>query len=258
MALLPPSIEYQLARSFRSPAHRAEAWKALLQTQITVPGKPAGDDSVALDFINDEGRPVYPFFTSQYIYWGSVAVRKGFGPENLVMPARSLLEMTRGQSLILNPDGPFGIPLEPDDVDRLLATQTLPPGRGRPRFADNEVMEQIFMEHEAAQATVRPEAAVMLRRHILKTKVLLIVRSDQVVNGKLPEGVKLDAVSLFDERGPVCPIYTSMHMVRATLAAGNNLPNRTLTLNGRTALHMSGAERFVLNPHGPTPFFFDY
>ncbi len=230
---------------------------ALLRSQVTVAGKPAEDDAVSLGYLTADSGPIYPFFTSQHVYWGSVAVRSDLGPENLVMPAGTLMEMTRGQRLVLNPDGPFDIIFEPDDIEQLLTVGDLPADRGTPQMAGAEVLDQLELEHLATQVNRQPAAIASLRDRVLATDLLLLGSTGDISAGLLPAGGRIDAVVLTDEQGPICPVYSSEHMVRATMAAIPNLPAQTVKLRGADIVELTAAPRYVLNPHGPAPFFFD-
>ena len=105
-------LEEVLKLAATEPAHRPEFFQLLLAADVWVPGEStetqfAADTPVDLQhWEKEDGRSVIPFFTSQ---------------ERL--PVRTLFEMTRGETLFLNPKLPTGKEFSPAEIAHLLGEE---------------------------------------------------------------------------------------------------------------------------------------
>ena len=138
----PPEVsshgeENDLERSLRlaagDPGHRPDFYACLLDSTVYVLGH-AGDggsgsrtveagDTVSIQsWARPDGSPIVPFFSSMALLRRAIDAES----EYLRLPARSLLEITKGQPLVLNPGAPYGKEFTPNEIAALLCDGTAP------------------------------------------------------------------------------------------------------------------------------------
>jgi hypothetical protein len=119
-----------LARAATDPAERPAFYRALLEAEIFVLGRVDGDAGEGrrtvgagekIQLVNwkrNDGTPVVPFFASLE------ALRRAIEDTHpyLGLPARSLFELTRGQTLVLNPASAYAKEFFPNEIHALLTT----------------------------------------------------------------------------------------------------------------------------------------
>lgn len=122
-------LETLLEKAATEPAHRPAFFSALLEATVWVPGRAADGEQIvedsALDLQHwekDDGTSVIPFFTSLEALQQAVADEQAF----VMMPARTLMAMTLGESLFLNPKLPSGKELTPREISHLLGEEGSP------------------------------------------------------------------------------------------------------------------------------------
>ncbi|PLM98191.1 enhanced serine sensitivity protein SseB, partial [Klebsiella quasipneumoniae] len=122
-------LETLLEKAATEPAHRPAFFSALLEATVWVPGRAADGEQIvedsALDLQHwekDDGTSVIPFFTSLEALQQAVEDEQAF----VMMPARTLMAMTLGESLFLNPKLPNGKAFTPREISHLLGEEGSP------------------------------------------------------------------------------------------------------------------------------------
>nr|WP_024965388.1 enhanced serine sensitivity protein SseB [Pantoea sp. IMH] len=117
-------LEEVLKLAATEPAHRPEFFSLLLEASVWVPGESAGEQenitaTTPVDLQHwekEEGGSVIPFFTSLSAMEQAISTDQPF----VVMPVRTLFEMTLGETLFLNPKLPSGKEFSPLEITSLL------------------------------------------------------------------------------------------------------------------------------------------
>ncbi|KNC88936.1 enhanced serine sensitivity protein SseB [Trabulsiella odontotermitis] len=122
-------LETLLEQAATEPAHRPAFFRTLLESTVWVPGTAAEGDAVvedsALDLQHwekDDGATVIPFFTSLDALQQAVEDEQAF----VVMPVRTLFEMTLGETLFLNAKLPTGKEFTPREISLLIGDEGHP------------------------------------------------------------------------------------------------------------------------------------
>ncbi|WP_432224181.1 enhanced serine sensitivity protein SseB [Enterobacter wuhouensis] len=122
-------LETLLEQAATEPAHRPAFFRTLLESTVWVPGTAAEGEQVvedsALDLLHwekDDGTSVIPFFTSLEALQEAVEDEQAF----VVMPVRTLFEMTLGQTLFLNAKLPTGKEFTPREISHLMGEEGNP------------------------------------------------------------------------------------------------------------------------------------
>lgn len=121
-------LEYALERAASDPSSRPNFYRILLESEVFVLGHsdalgegraeiPAGAKLSIVHWEKKDGTPVIPFFTSLTALRQSLKDEAGF----LGMPARSLFEMVKGKTLVLNPASSHGKEFFSQEIESLLA-----------------------------------------------------------------------------------------------------------------------------------------
>lgn len=123
-------LETLLEKAATEPAHRPAFFRALLESTVWVPGTSASGDAVDADSALDlqhwekeDGTSVIPFFTSLE------ALQQAMDEEEqafVVMPVRTLFEMTLGETLFLNAKLPTGKEFTPREISHLSGEEGNP------------------------------------------------------------------------------------------------------------------------------------
>lgn len=122
-------LEQALMKAATEPAHRPDFYRLLMQSEVFVLGRTqrAGEGSATLapgeklQIVNWEkrdGTPVVPFFTSLDALRRAIEEQQSF----LALPARSLFELTKGATLVLNPASRHWKEFFPHEIEALLTT----------------------------------------------------------------------------------------------------------------------------------------
>jgi len=121
---LNPRLEEVLKLAATEPAHRPEFFSLLMEASVVVPGESA-EASAAIDasstvdlqhWEKDDGTSVIPCFTSVSALEQAVSDEQAY----LIIPVRTLFEMTLGETLFLNPKLPEGKEFSPREITDLL------------------------------------------------------------------------------------------------------------------------------------------
>lgn len=122
-------LETLLEQAATEPAYRPAFFRTLLDSTVWVPGNAAEGEAVvedsALDIQHwekDDGTSVIPFFTSLAALQQAVDEEQAF----VVMPARTLFEMTLGETLFLNAKLPTGKEFTPREISHLVGEEGSP------------------------------------------------------------------------------------------------------------------------------------
>ncbi|AZI86596.1 enhanced serine sensitivity protein SseB [Kosakonia sp. CCTCC M2018092] len=122
-------LETLLEQAATEPAYRPAFFRTLLDSTVWVPGNAAEGEAVveesALDIQHwekDDGTSVIPFFTSLTALQQAVDDEQAF----VVMPARTLFEMTLGETLFLNAKLPTGKEFTPREISHLVGEEGSP------------------------------------------------------------------------------------------------------------------------------------
>lgn len=141
------SLAEALALAARDPATRPAFYRRLLAADVFVIGHsdgagdgssvlPAGAQLSLVHWGKPDGTTAIPFFTSL------PALQQGLREEAryLSLSARSLFEMTRGATLVLDPASDYGKEFTPGEVDALLANGGHPTAVQRTVAEDTQVL----------------------------------------------------------------------------------------------------------------------
>lgn len=118
-------LEEVLKLAATEPAHRPEFFELLMQASVLVPGESPDefvDASSAVDLQHWEkegGGDVIPFFTSEAAMAEAVSGQQPY----LIMPVRTLFELTAGSALFLNPKLPAGKEFSAREIASLLGEE---------------------------------------------------------------------------------------------------------------------------------------
>jgi len=122
-------LETLLEKAATEPAHRPAFFRTLLESTVWVPGTAAEGEQVvedsALDLLHwekDDGTSVIPFFSSLAALQEAVEDEQAF----VVMPVRTLFEMTLGETLFLNAKLPTGKEFTPREICHLIGEEGNP------------------------------------------------------------------------------------------------------------------------------------
>ena len=118
-------LEEVLKLAATEPAHRPEFFQLLLESDIWVPGESPAEQFDAtspvelLHWEKEGGGSVIPFFTSEEAMEEAIKEEQPY----LRLPARTLFEMTLGESLFLNPKLPAGKEFSPGEIAHLIGEE---------------------------------------------------------------------------------------------------------------------------------------
>lgn len=123
-------LETLLEQAATEPAHRPAFFRTLLESTVWVPGTAAEEgEAVVADsalelqhWEKDDGTSVIPFFTSLDALQQAVEDEQAF----VVMPVRTLFEMTLGETLFLNAKLPTGKEFTPREISHLVGVEESP------------------------------------------------------------------------------------------------------------------------------------
>lgn len=122
-------LETLLEKAATEPAHRPAFFRTLLESTVWVPGTAAEGEAIvddsALDLQHwekEDGTTVIPFFTSLEALQQAVEDEQAF----VVMPVRTLFEMTLGETLFLNAKLPTGKEFMPREISHLIGEEGNP------------------------------------------------------------------------------------------------------------------------------------
>ncbi|CAI8769713.1 enhanced serine sensitivity protein SseB [Kosakonia quasisacchari] len=122
-------LETLLEQASTEPAYRPAFFRTLLESTVWVPGTAAEGEVIvedsALDLQHwekDDGTSVIPFFTSLAALQQAVEEEQAF----VVMPARTLFEMTLGETLFLNAKLPTGKEFTAREISHLVGEEGSP------------------------------------------------------------------------------------------------------------------------------------
>jgi hypothetical protein len=122
------ALEQALRLAAKEPAHRPEFYRALLESTVFVIGSsdspPEGhktlDTGAKVQLQNwqkADGTLVIPFFSSLAMLQRAIEGEVNY----IALPAKSLFEMTRGASLVLNPRSDYGKEFFSNEIEALLS-----------------------------------------------------------------------------------------------------------------------------------------
>lgn len=122
-------LETLLEKAATEAAHRPAFFRTLLESTVWVPGAAAEGEAVVDDsaidlqhWEKDDGSTVIPFFTSLEALQQAVEDEQAF----VVMPARTLFEMTQGEALFLNAKLQTGKEFTPREISHLIGDEGNP------------------------------------------------------------------------------------------------------------------------------------
>ncbi|OON37577.1 enhanced serine sensitivity protein SseB [Izhakiella australiensis] len=125
MTLTNDRLEEVLKLAATEPAHRPEFFQLLMESSVLVPGESQqafidADSAVDLQHWKKEsGESVIPFFTSEAAMAQAVSEEQPY----LIMPVRTLFELTQGETLFLNPELPAGKEFSAREIANLLGEE---------------------------------------------------------------------------------------------------------------------------------------
>lgn len=122
-------LETLLEQAATEPAYRPAFFRTLLDSTVWVPGNAAEGEAVVEESVldiqhweKDDGTSVIPFFTSLAALQQAIDDEQAF----VVMPARTLFEMTLGETLFLNAKLPTGKEFTPREISHLVGEEGSP------------------------------------------------------------------------------------------------------------------------------------
>ena len=162
-------LERALRRAATDPSARPDFYRLLLEADVFVIGEATARDeaawtaqegeSISLQhWSKPDGSSVLPFFSSLE------ALQRALDEEVTYyqLPARALLEMTQGATLVLDPRSDYGKEFVPGEIVALLAGGLTHPAERRVIAEDTQVL--------LAQPKERPEALIAGVRAFLATR----------------------------------------------------------------------------------------
>ena len=125
----PNPLELALATAATDAAHRPEFYRMLLESEVFVLGHTevkreghrtvaAGEKLSIMNWQKSDGTAVIPFFASLEALRRAIKAEQSF----VAMPARSLFEITKGATLVLNPESSHVKEFFPNEIEALLTT----------------------------------------------------------------------------------------------------------------------------------------
>jgi len=122
-------LETLLEQAATEPAHRPAFFRVLLESTVWVPGTAAEGEAIDADsavelqhWEKDDSTSVIPFFTSVEALQQAISHEQAF----VVMPVRTLFEMTQGATLFLNAKLPTGKEFTPREITHLISDESDP------------------------------------------------------------------------------------------------------------------------------------
>lgn len=129
MSEIKNELETLLEQAATEPAHRPAFFRALMAATVWVPGTAAEGEAVVADsalelqhWEKDDGTSVIPFFSSLEALQQAVSDEQAF----VVLPVRTLFEMTLGETLFLNAKLPTGKEFTPREISHLVGGEENP------------------------------------------------------------------------------------------------------------------------------------
>lgn len=114
-------IETLLAAAASDSAAAPAFVVALVESTVIVPGTASGENTATLaDLLRTDGTSVQPFYTSEERLRETLQAVPGFERAFLALPCRTLWQMTRGATLVLNPHSAHGKEFLPGEIAQLL------------------------------------------------------------------------------------------------------------------------------------------
>lgn len=121
------ALEMALIKAADDPAQRPEFYRLLLESEVFVLGETQskqdgrrivteGEKLLLMNWQKEDGTPVIPFFSSIDALRRAITEVQSY----LGLPARTLFEMTKGASLVLNPRSDYGKEFFPKEIEDLL------------------------------------------------------------------------------------------------------------------------------------------
>ena len=140
-------LERALRLAADDPGHRPDFYACLLDSTVYIVGHAgdsgwgsrtveAGETVNIQSWTRPDGSPVVPFFSSMALLRRAIDIES----EYLKLPARSLLEITRGESLVLNPRSAYGKEFTPAEIEALLSDGIAPMPEKRVMPKQTEVL----------------------------------------------------------------------------------------------------------------------
>ncbi len=206
------SLEKILRQAADEPAHRPEFYKVLLDSDIYVLGSAGGTGEGILnlaagskvEIVNwekQDGTPVIPFFSSLEVLQKSIETEQSY----MMLPAKSLFEMTLGANLFLNPKSLYGKEFLPEEARQLLSDGI----RGKPiqRIVEKET-KIIIGQPANYPAKMIDSLSQLLAKHDSVKRAFLGLMHDVSVDEKphLIVGIEADGddvESVLSEAGSV-------------------------------------------------------
>lgn len=121
------TLEHMLQLAAAEPAHRPEFFRLLLDSNVYVLGSAGGGGGTLnleagsaipiQHWTKHDGTTAVPFFSSLETLQKSVDSVQRY----LLLPVRSLFEITLGMNLVLNPKSPYGKEFAPEEIKHLLS-----------------------------------------------------------------------------------------------------------------------------------------
>jgi SseB protein N-terminal domain/SseB protein C-terminal domain len=164
-------LERLLVAASTDPAHVPEFLTTLLDATVIVPGTlnsvddSGGRTANLAPLLGSDGAPVQPFFTSVDRLNETIAAIPGYESRYLALGCRSLWEMTRGSTLLLNPHSTYGKEFLPSEIGQLLDGSALLTPRvvesgtrvmvGQPAHVPSgmeDALSAVFGHHRAIQS----------------------------------------------------------------------------------------------------------
>ncbi|MEW9572109.1 enhanced serine sensitivity protein SseB C-terminal domain-containing protein [Rhodanobacter sp. Si-c] len=123
------ALEHALEQAAKEPANRPAFYQLLLESEVFALGHTesegdgrrtlaVGEKISIVNWQKNDGTPVIPFFSSLDVLRRAIKEQQSF----VAMPARSLLEVTKGATLVLNPGSSYSKEFFPHEIEAMLAT----------------------------------------------------------------------------------------------------------------------------------------
>jgi SseB protein N-terminal domain len=201
-------LETLFIGAFTNPGLRPSFYRLLMHSDLWVltadqPGTPSPS---IVSFIRDDGAQVVPCFTSE----GALGLNEpvplsGYAPPRAVrIPSRTLMQMTQGLYLHLNPRSDFSRDFTPEEIGWLLKDEAIHYGTRRPEVApagtDIQLRKLAVSQPELEAALIEvfrraPEVGCAFLVEAERVRGGELVRTMMMVAEAKPSAVLTNAVS---------------------------------------------------------------
>ena len=173
-------LERALRLAANEPASRPDFYRLLVDSEVVVIGNTqresdgvhnlnAGESVAIQNWQRSDGKQVIPFFTSLDALQRAITEPANY----LKMPARTLFEMTKGGTLVLNPTLAYGKEFFPSEIEALLSNAA--PYVPESRVIQKQTQVLLGQPRERPSQMIDALTALFEKRSQVKAAFLLLM-----------------------------------------------------------------------------------